>query len=208
MCPCILDPKGSCECINTPEKQTAIKHLSIKDRNLIMFLAKNGHWTPFAHCMISLRIKMPVSVARQWMRSNVGIVYNETSRRYVKDTPEFYEPEEYRTAPTGGAKQGSGGPMTKDQQEAWKRCVRYHQERSLELYTNAINAGMAPEMARDVLPVAYYTEFWATMSLVAAARLFKLRVDHHAQLEVHKYADALSCVIQPLFPVSWQALAS
>ena len=85
-----------------------IFRLSEKDQRLISYLAKHNHWTPFAHCFLSFRIKAPIFVARQLVKHQVGLAWNEVSRRYVDDEPEFFLPKEWRTRPEGNVKQGSG----------------------------------------------------------------------------------------------------
>ena len=83
-----------------------ILELSNGDKKLIQYLARHGHWTPFGHCTLSYHIKAPIFVARQLVKHQVGLVWNEVSRRYVEDEPEFYEPEKWRGRPTD-KKQGS-----------------------------------------------------------------------------------------------------
>lgn len=178
------------------------------DEKLLKFLAQNDppHWTPYGHIQITFHFKMPVHIARQFMRSNVGIVYNETSRRYVQDAPEFYEPAYFRSRPEGGIKQGSGAPMGAEHQAKWqKRSLEFHGHCE-RLYNEAISDGMAPEMARCFFTVDYYTEFWATMSLMAAFRVVKLRIDPHAQKEVQDYAKAMDHLMMDMFPFAWKAL--
>jgi thymidylate synthase (FAD) len=178
------------------------------DAKLIRYLVEHKHWTPFGHCCITLHYKMPVFVARQYMRSNVGIVYNEVSRRYVDTPPEFYNPE-WRARPDGGIKQGSGDTIE-------YKPIRFilkdgnlgsAEQAALDEYNNRLERGVAPEVARTCLPVSHYTEFWATMSLAAAARVYNLRIDSHAQKEIQAYATAMDTIIRPLFPVSWLHLA-
>lgn len=176
--------------------------LSEKDSKLIRYLAANGHWTPFGHPQLTLHFKMPIFVARQFMRSTVGIVYNEISRRYIDETPEFYIPETWRGRPTKSMKQGSSdeeiyvGIDTRN--AAWKHA--------LSIYEALLYDGVAPEMARIVLPLSTYTEFWATFSLAAITRVCKLRSDSHAQKEIRDYVEAISKLVEPLFPVSWPCL--
>lgn len=195
--------------------------LSEKDEALIHYLAKHEHWTPFGHPQVTLHMKMPIFVARQFMRSNVGIVYNEVSRRYVDTPPEFYIPQTWRSRPDKSIKQGSGQGMIevlnskKGTEDLWADFdnkghpslhVAYGFQAALDMYNDLLNSGVAPEMARMVLPLSTYTEMWATMSLAAAARVCRLREHEHAQWEIQEYARAISSRIEPLFPVSWKAL--
>lgn len=182
--------------------ETSIPFLQEKDAKLINYLAKHNHWTPFGHPQITLHFKMPIFVARQFMRSNVGIVYNEVSRRYVDDEPEFYEPGyEWRKRPEKSIKQGSGELLDTDYGLYTNTIVQCY-----NTYHYLLSQGVAPEMARMVLPLSTYTEFWATFSLAALARVCKLRSDSHAQKEIQEYAKAIDAIVRPLFPVSWQAL--
>lgn len=179
------------------------------DRKLISFLARNEHWTPFGHPQLQFHMKMPIFCARQFMRSNVGIVYNEVSRRYIDSPPEFYEPSEWRARPVGSVKQGSGASLEYIPESfSWADdCLGGDAEDAcLVEYEKRLAAGVAPEMARMVLPQSTYTEFYATFSLAALARVVKLRQDSHAQWEIQEYARALSKLAEPLFPVSWKAL--
>lgn len=183
--------------------------LNPKDEKLIRYLAKHNHWTPFAHPQITLRIKAPISIRTQLFKHKVGFVENEVSRRYVKDEPEYYMPN-WRSAPTDGAKQGSSGFMDKTDHPVNRmlRDADYQQVCRMAIirYNTMIDEGVAPEQARFILPQGMYTEWWWTGSLSAYARVYRQRSDPHAQWEVRQYADAISAIIEPLFPVSWKVL--
>ena len=188
------------------EEQDGMTFLSIKDEKLIKYLAKHHHWTPFAHPQITLRIKAPIFVRTQLFKHKVGFVENEVSRRYVTDEPQYYTPV-WRAAPTDGAKQGSSDFITDESiigntgfVQAANECVR--------IYNHLLGSGVAPEQARGILPQATYTEWWWTGSLSSFARVYKQRIDAHAQWEVRCYAEAIGSIIQPLFPVSWEQLVS
>lgn len=171
------------------------------DEKLINYLASHKHWTPFSHPQIEVRMKAPIFVARQLFKHKVGLTENEISRRYVDDTPEFFTPEVWRGRPTDGAKQGSDG-------EAGYDGIRYLQllASSLQCYYSMLDAGVAPEQARMVLPQSMYTEWYWTGSLAAFSRVYSLRSDPHAQKETQEVAAMLDTIIRPLFPVSWKAL--
>ena len=177
-----------------------------KDAKLIGYLAKHKHWTPFAHPQITLHIKAPISIRTQLYKHKVGMVENEISRRYVKEEPDYYVPE-WRSAPSGGAKQGSDDFITDLVIEDFDRAYNRVAIDALETYNSLIREGVAPEQARFVLPQGTYTEWWWTGSLAAYARIYAQRSDPHAQWEVREYAAAISKLIEPLFPVSWKALA-
>ena len=177
--------------------------LSEKDKKLIGYLAKHKHWTPFAHPQITLRIKAPIFVRAQLGKHQVGLVMNEVSRRYVTYTPEFYFPT-WRSAPTDGAKQGSSGVLPRNMyiNDIYSNlCMD-----ALEVYEELLKHGVAPEQARGALPQSMYTEWWWTGSLAAFARVYAQRIEAHAQWEVQEYGKAMGELIQPLFPVSWNAL--
>jgi thymidylate synthase (FAD) len=177
--------------------------LSMRDCGLISYLAKHKHWTPFSHPQITLRIKMPICVARQWFKSMVGFTRNEVSRRYVDDTPEFYEPGQWRKR-AENVKQGSSDELAFGGGPSWE--YTRHLANSRAIYEAMLDAGVAPEMARMVLPQSTYTEFIETGSLAAYARLAGLRLDPHAQREIAYYAAAIDDIMAELFPVSWDAL--
>ena len=171
------------------------------DAKLINYLASHNHFTPFTHCSITLREKVPIFVARQRFKHTVGFSYNEVSRRYVDDAPEFFLPKEWRGR-ADNKKQGSSNKkiavnpvMLKD----------YHAS-CLKQYKVLLGLGVAPEQARMVLPQSMYTEYYVTGSLAAFARAFKLRSHGDAQAEIRELADGWDSIIADLFPHSWEAL--
>jgi thymidylate synthase (FAD) len=179
-----------------------------RDRKLIQYLAKHKHWTPFAHAMVTLHIKAPIPIRAQFAKHTVGLVMNEVSRRYVTDTPEFYNPI-WRTSPTNGAKQGSSG-FVEDDDTYHDCCTAYENSinQAVETYNRLLERGIAPEQARFVLPQGLYTEWWWTGSLAAFSRVVGLRADSHAQWEIREYANAFKHLIRKLFPISWDALTN
>jgi thymidylate synthase (FAD) len=187
---------------------------------LIKYLATHGHFTPFTHPMITVGEKVPIFVARQRFKHTVGFTYNEMSRRYVDDAPEFFIPDVWRSRPDGSMKQGSGTEEIKwlsyddegpnEEQISVdidiKESYKYFLQDCEDLYHKMIECGVAPEQARMVLPQSMYTEYFSTGSLAAYARAYKLRIDPHAQLEIQFLAKRWDEIIRPLFPVSWSAL--
>jgi thymidylate synthase (FAD) len=171
---------------------------------LLTYLAKHNHWTPFAHPQITLRFHIPLFIARQLMRSNVGIVWNEESRRYVDTTPTFYDPTSWR-ARSPSLKQGSLSTPP-DNTNYISSCYRLQCEDSLRTYDELIALGLSPEMARLCLPVSTYTTLMGTFSLYALARVHNLRANPHAQLEIRDLAACISTIIKPLFPFAWPLL--
>lgn len=184
------------------------EYMSERDRKLIAYLATHKHWTPFSHPQLQFRIKMPLFIAREWYRHTVGFTRNEVSRRYVDSPPEFFRPRSVRGRPLPGqSKQGSNedGLLSGVQERASITFGNWNVEAS-EVYRNLLEVGVAPEQARLVLPQSTYTEFWETASLYAYSRLCSLRIQPDAQKETRLYAEAVSSLIETLFPVSWKEL--
>ncbi len=177
-----------------------------RDSKLINYLADNNHWTPFAHPQITLRETVPIFVARQRFKHMVGFTYNEISRRYVSDEPDFYYPEVWRCKPDGSIKQGSGTGVSDKDNVQIKRHYEGAMREVVTMYNNLLNRGIAPEMARMILPQSMMTSYFVTGSLAAFARMVKQRKDPHAQLEIQDLAKKIEAVIEPLYPVSWAAL--
>jgi thymidylate synthase (FAD) len=189
-----------------PDSHVPANILSEKDKKLIKYLAQHKHWTPFAHPQIMLHIKAPISIRTQLFKHKVGFVENEISRRYVTEEPEIYIPK-WRSKPTNGAKQGSEDFITNEDTVVAAEAMYFGvASDALKTYKWLLEAGVAPEQARFTLPQGTYTEWYWTGSLAAYARVFKQRIDPHAQWEVREYASAIGHLIQPCFPVSWQEL--
>lgn len=177
------------------------------DKKLINYLAKHDHITPFFHPQARFRIKMPIFVARQWFKHTVGFARNEVSRRYVDFVPQCWvpKPEEIRERDQN-LKQGSKYTPVPHSDEAHD-IMSNHCKISIDTYEDLLNRGVAPEIARTVLPQSMYTEFFETASISAFARLCRLRLDPSAQKEIRDYAIAIDNIMSGLFPVSWKALA-
>ena len=174
------------------------------DFKLIKYLARNQHISPFFHPQIRMRLKMPIFVAREWFRHTIGFARNEVSRRYVDSEPEVYVPVELR-ARDPNLKQGSKAESIENNADV---CIlmKDSMNKAVETYNAMLEAKVAPEVARGVLPQSMYTEFIETGSLYAYARLCKLRLDPHAQVEIRHYADAIDRMMIRHFPVSWAEL--
>ena len=179
-----------------------------KDAGLIRYLATHHHESPFFHPQIRLRIKMPLFVAREWYRQTIGFARNEVSRRYVDSEPELWFPDAsgLRARDTN-LKQGSKEEPVINA-EAIVHEMKAVGSTSLFFYDSLLKRGVAPEIARSVLPQGMYTEFIETGSLAAYARLFKLRTDPGAQREIQAYARAIGSLLEPHFPVAWNALTA
>jgi thymidylate synthase (FAD) len=178
-----------------------------RDKGLIRYLAEHDHVTPFFHPQVRFRIKMPIFVAREWYRHQIGFARNEVSRRYVDTEPECWIPAiESLRARDPRAKQGSR-PDPVAEANWWQSRIRQDCQRTMDLYNEMIAGGVAPEVARTVLPQGMYTEFIETGSLAAYARLCGLRLSPDAQREIQTYATAVSELMIERFPVSWGALS-
>ena len=172
-----------------------------EDIRLIKYLAKHKHWTPFSQPQVQLRIKMPLFVARQWYKHQVGFTRNEVSRRYVSDTPECYITRQWRAA-SENIKQGSS-PYTIAVDQELIEDMTYT---AIGVYKDLIRSGVCPEQARMVLPQSTFTEFVEVGSLAAYARLYSLRSSEDAQKETRDYANSIGIILRTLFPHSWAAL--
>lgn len=179
------------------------------DEKLIKYLASHKHMTPFRHTQVQLRCKAPIFLVRQLGKHQAGLSWNEVSRRYVKTEPEFFEPEVWRSAPEGSIKQGSAGeidlPQIKD--HGWVTDpYSYATGACVRAYNEMLNHGIAPEMARMVLPQSMLTEWIWSGNILAFAHVYKERIAEGAQLEAQDFAKKLDQVIRPKFPVAWSAL--
>lgn len=180
--------------------------LKLADQRLIDYLAKHQHWSPFAHNSLTFRIKAPIFVARQLVKHQVGGVWNEVSRRYVDDEPEFYFPDAYHTKPSN-VKQGAGEVMTDTQPEmVLSAMTQWTTQIALNSYKDFLAVGMAPEEARMFLPLNSMTEWWWTGSLMFFARVCKQRLDAHAQSATREVAKLINDSIPQEFQHSWKAL--
>jgi thymidylate synthase (FAD) len=180
-----------------------IKKLSDKDKKLINYLARHDHFTPFTHSVITLRETVPIFVARQRHKHTVGFSYNEVSRRYVDDEPEFYTPDKWRKR-AENKKQGSSDEEVKEGQIDLEYNVTLNI--CLNTYNHLLKSGVAPEQARMVLPQSMYTSYYVTGSLAAFARAYNLRSQPDAQAEIRELADQWNEIISPLFPEAWRSL--
>ena len=184
--------------------------LKDKDAKLIRYLAKHKHISPFGHCFASFHIKAPVFVARQLVKHKF-LRWNEISRRYVDEKPEFYVPDVWRGR-SEDKKQGSSSTaveflrMQGFGEQSVNDGVFKHQMHSLDLYRDMISAGVAPEQARMVLPQSMITEWYWSGSLDAFADMCNLRCKPDTQYETQVVAGHIDTEMAKLFPVSWKAL--
>ena len=181
-----------------------------RDKKLVRYLAAHGHWTPFAHVQVQLRIKAPVFVARQLVKHQAGLVWNEISRRYVDFVPEFHAPEAWRKrAPN--KKQGSlNETFTGSDGESLDERYCDLMTRCDTLYEDMLAAGVAPEQARMLLPQSMMTEWYWTGSLAAFARIVTQRLSEDAQYECRVVAEKIDQLLVNHEPISysWSCLTN
>ena len=181
-----------------------------KDGKLIRYLAKHDHWSPFGHGSLQFHIKAPIFVARQLVKHQVGLTWNEVSRRYVDDEPEFYIPDTWRGT-AENKKQGSSddeidinpaigsGPMMVDDYQQSLSKAKW-------TYEELLRKGVCPEQARMVLPQSLMTEWYWSGTLYAFARVCNLRCKPDAQKETQDVGWGIDRHARKLFPTSWKAL--
>jgi thymidylate synthase (FAD) len=185
-----------------------------QNHKLIGYLAKHNHFSPFTHPQMQVRVTAPIFVAAQLKRHQVGLSINEVSRRYVDDEPTFYIPEKWRGRPPGSIKQGSS-----DEEIVYlndpecgmfgdytlKEEYGHLLEKVGAFYSSLLESGVAPEMARMVLPQSMNTSWIWTGSLLAFIRIYNQRIDSHSQLESQMIAKQLGEILAAHFPVSFKA---
>ena len=185
-----------------------VNTMSPGDEKLISYLARHDHISPFFHPQARFRIKMPIFVAREWFRHQIGLARNEVSRRYVDSMPELWFPAEGGLrARDPKLKQGSKEEPIEGAAEVVAE-IQKHGRETVELYKSLLERQVAPEIARSVLPQGMYTEFIETGSLAAYARLWGLRTDPTAQREIQAYARMIGELLESKFPVAWKALTA
>mgnify|MGYP006266267895 FL=1 len=174
-----------------------------KNLSLINFLAKHGHWSPFAHTCLKFHVRAPIFVARQLAKHQVGLVWNEVSRRYVKTDIQIWRPRDFRKA-APDVKQGSSDEILTN--ERLVQDYAYSCELALRTYESLLREGVCPEQARAVLPQGMYTEWIWTGSLLAFHRVVMQRTHSTAQKETKEIALEIERNCLNNFPAAWRAL--
>lgn len=180
----------------TDEEMTAMLHA---------YKRQAQHWAPFAHGQVQLRLRMPMFLARQFVKHQVGGVWSEESRRYISSEPGVYIPTEWHCRPED-IKQGSGG-IVRDPLAVHLTALGSI-ESSIASYKKMLDLGTAPEEARMVLPLNTMTTVVWTGSLLFWARVCNQRVDSHAQLAAQELGKLISSYVSPHFPTSWKYLTT
>ncbi len=173
-----------------------------EDAGLINYLMRHRHSTPFEMVQFKFHVKLPIFVARQWMRHRTWS-YNEVSARYSKMSKEQYTPASLR-------RQGGPTKQTSEKSDEW--CDKDIYDAIDDTYATSGNSyeyllqgGVARELARIVLPVAQYTEFYGSIDLHNLLHFLSLRIDSHAQQEIQDYANAMYELIEPIVPLTMKA---
>ena len=181
-----------------------VEFMSSGDTKLIGYLARHKHFSPFNHAFITMRVKAPIFVARQLVKHKF-MPWNEVSRRYVDEEPEYYFPDYWR-AKADNVKQGSSDRSIRVTDDDGYNIVEHSTHCANELYKDLLYQGVAPEQARMVLPQNTMTEWIWSGTLGAYCDMLRLRLDPHTQYESRIVAEKIHEIIKPLFPVSVSAL--
>lgn len=176
-----------------------------RDRRLVKYLWDHQHGTPFEQAWFKFHVKCPIFVMRQWVRHRMGS-FNEVSGRYTKLTDDFYVPETWRAQDTVN-KQGSVEAPNLQHAFLSKLLVDHHLQ-SFNLYNRMITDGVAKEMARFVLPVTLYTEFYWSVNARSLINFLSLRCEAHAQQETRQYANAIWPMFRGAMPWTAEAVSA
>ena len=216
----LLNTMGSDKCIVDSARVSfnkddySNKKLTSKDTKLIKYLASHKHTSPFEHCTMTFRVKVPLCVARQHMRHRTWS-FNEISRRYTSEGVDLYLPKTYRKQhksnrqasteedidPVVRSVKGSNLTYTKKATEE----VKSHARKSLKLFNTLIEKGVCREQARMVLPQSMYTEYWCTANLLNIIKFLKLRLPEDAQWEIRRLAQEMSVLVKENYPEAYKA---
>jgi len=175
------------------------------DEGLIRFLMRDRHGSPFEHNAFRFHVRCPIFVAREWFRHRIGS-FNEFSLRYAKATDDFYVPEadDVRTQ-VGKPGAYRFEPAGEELAETARQELQAVYDHAYETYTRLVEQGVARELARSVLPVGAYTQFYWTVNARALMNFVSLRNSEFAQLEIRRYAEAVETFFAELMPVTHAA---
>jgi len=178
------------------------------DEGLIRFLLRERHGTPFEHNSFRFHIRAPLFVAREWFRHRVGS-FNEFSMRYARATDDFYvpEPEDVRTQ-VGKPGSYSFEPVEPELAEATREELRAVYDAAYATYERLVERGVARELARLVMPVGAYTEFYWTINARSLMNFVSLRAAETAQREIRRYAEACERFLEEKMPVTYAAFVA
>jgi thymidylate synthase (FAD) len=185
-----------------------VTEMSDADAGLIRFLMRERHGTPYEHNAFRFHIRCPLFVAREWFRHRIGS-FNEFSMRYAQATDDFYVPEaeDVRTQ-VGKPGAYSFDPVDPELAESTREELRAVYETAYATYERLVEQGVARELARAVLPVGAYTEFYWTVNARALMNFVSLRAADSAQREIRRYADAVEHFLAQQMPVTYEAFVA
>lgn len=196
---------GICRAARLSYGRADAERTSAEDERLIRYLMRHRHTSPFEQTAIQIHVKAPIFVARQWMRHRTW-AYNEISARYSVAPDEVFFPTALHEQNRDN-KQGRGAALTGEQGASMLEVMRHAYQTTSNVYHTLLYRNVSREEARNVLPVAQYTEFVATVSLHNALHFLGLRTHPHAQAEIRVYADVLAGIVAELFPLTYRAWA-
>lgn len=173
------------------------------DRNLIRYMMRHHHGTPFEMCELKFLVRVPMDTWRQWIRHRTANV-NETSTRYAPAIDSMEKARVWRSQSMTN-KQGSADPLFPTDCEFLSQREAEFQEYAQTIYKQRLAMGVAREQARKDLPLSTYTEAYWKIDLRNLFNFLFLRMDSHAQLEIREYANAISCIVEQVFPIAWEA---
>lgn len=177
------------------------------DERLINFLMKNKHMTPFEMICVKVHVKCPLFVARQWMRHRT-FSYNEISARYTEMEESFYMPEYIRENKSKNKQVSTKKDLCGCDEEQMLRFMKENNEHAYSSYKRLLDQGVAREMARGLLNMNYYTEFYCLGNVRNWLNFITLRDAKDAQLEIQEYAKEVANIIKELYPLTFQAYES
>lgn len=174
-----------------------------RDKKLIFYLMKHGHETPFEHIVFKFHVKAPLFVARQWFRHRIAS-YNEISGRYTQVEDDWYIPENIRV-PDVVNKQGSVFATNREDEEEILNLIEESIKKSYSTYRELLDRGVAKELARIVLPLSMYTQWYWTVNARSLMNFLNLRADSHAQWEIRQYALKIAEIFKEVCPWTFEA---
>ncbi|MER3429272.1 MAG: thymidylate synthase (FAD) [Pyrinomonas sp.] len=177
-----------------------------RDRRLIDYLMRHDHGTPFEMAVFKFHVKAPIFVARQWFRHRIGS-YNEISYRYVEVTDEFYLPDRLRAQDTRNKQASTAGDFTEEEHARGRAAIEAAYQAAYARYQELLGMGVARELARIVLPVGMYTQFYVAYNARSLMNFIRLRTGSGAQPEIRLYAEATAEFFRRLMPWTYEAFA-
>jgi len=192
------------------------KEIDDKDIKLIKYLIAHNHTSPFEHCSITFRFMVPLFIRSQHHRHRTWS-YNEISRRYTSVDMQFYEPKSFRTQHKSNRQASTDEHINPNLSASTTNslvpvsphyasdAVKFHHQKSMELFDSLIKSGVCREQARGVLPQNLYTQYYGTVNIHNLLKFIDLRIHEGAQWEIQEVAKACLKIVSNFFPVTVQA---